>query len=82
MLSITVFFHKDTDFPAEAEYSDFSTDFSLKIFLWIFKVYSVGHFLFSNIFSVWVSSLLMPAGLKVWYDKHNFLHQTSDLCCF
>ena len=29
----TLFFYKDVDFPAQAEYSYFSADFRLKIFL-------------------------------------------------
>ena len=50
---ILFFFHKNIVFPAQAEYSYFSADFRLKIFLWISLDYSVWHFWFRrNAFGV------------------------------
>ena len=47
----TLFFlNKNIVFPAEAEYSYFSDNFSLKIFLWIFLDYSIWHFCFRMYF--------------------------------
>ena len=40
------FSYKNIVFPAQAEYSYFSTNVRLKIFLWIFLYYSVWHFRF------------------------------------
>ena len=45
----TLFFYKNIVFPAQAEYSYFSTDFRLKIFLY----YSVLEFIGVSIASVW-----------------------------
>ena len=41
VILVTLFIYKNIVFPAQAEYSYFSADVRLKIFLWIFLDYSV-----------------------------------------
>ena len=46
MRELHSFFYKNVVFPAQADYSYFSADFRLKIFLSIFLDYSLLHFRF------------------------------------
>ena len=57
ILSYTLFFHNNVVFPAQAEYSYFSADFRLKIFLYYSYIIAyIRHFRFRilQVFGIWI----------------------------
>ena len=74
LFKLFFFFLQEDCFPAQAEYSYFSADFRLKIFLCIFLDYSIWHFRFRMCLYFNVFWLVLPFRKRKNFIRFSYKH--------